>query len=439
MNDQSLHKKYGLITAICMVVGTVIGSGIFFKAGKVLEYNNGNMAWSLLTVAAVGLIMLVCAYVFSLLAYAVGWFMSVIYYPVLTACLAWVSAQYTCTLFGWNPASDVHLALAAFYLILSYAINTLSPRIAGKIQISATVIKLIPLGIMALIGTVVGLCNGMTVDALTKQAAAGGGGSGIFGAITAFAFAYEGWIVSTTINAELRDAKKMLPRALVIGSLVVIGVYMAYFLGMTGVLSTEDMMASDNLPRDTFVSLFGHPVFGTIVYVFVVISCLGTLNGLVLGCSRGLYSLAARGQGPAPHMLAHVDPVTDMPNNSAIASLFFCGMWLLQWELGFIQKLLPPFLAWENDELPIITLYLVYIPIFLVLMARAKDLDPVRRFVLPALAIVACLFMIYCAVAAYRIEALYYLILFVLIMAVGMLFYRKDGKSLLARLGKRKK
>ncbi len=461
MNEQSLQKKYGLITAICMVVGTVIGSGIFFKAGKVLANNNGNMTMSLLTVAAVGLIMLICAYVFSILAgrhakvngvvdyaeatcgpvyaYAVGWFMSVIYYPIITACLAWVSAQYTCTLFGFDTASDVHLAVAAFYLMLGYAVNTLSPRIAGKVQVSTTVIKLIPLGIMAIVGTIVGLFNGMTVDALTNSISTGEGGMGIFGAITAFAFAYEGWIITTTINAELVDAKKNLPRALIIGSFIVIGVYMAYFLGMTGVLTTDEIMGSENLPQDAFGALFGHPVFGTFVYVFVIISCLGTLNGLVLGCSRGLYSLAARGQGPAPRMLSQIDPVSNMPANSAIISLLLCGVWLLQWELGFIQKLLPPFLAWENDELPIITLYLIYIPIFVVLMCRAKDLSPVQRFLFPALAIAACVFMVYCAVAAYRMEALYYVIVFVLIMAVGMLFYRKDGKAPLSRLTPEKK
>ncbi|MBO5929495.1 MAG: amino acid permease, partial [Clostridia bacterium] len=63
-----LKKKYGLITAIAMVVGTVIGSGVFFKASKVLTNNNGNMTMSLLTVAVVGLIMMICSYVFAQLA-----------------------------------------------------------------------------------------------------------------------------------------------------------------------------------------------------------------------------------------------------------------------------------------------------------------------------------------------------------------------------------
>ena len=66
--ETKLTKKYGLVTAIAMVVGTVIGSGVFFKAGKVLTNNNGSMAMSLLTVAAVGAIMVICSYVFSMLA-----------------------------------------------------------------------------------------------------------------------------------------------------------------------------------------------------------------------------------------------------------------------------------------------------------------------------------------------------------------------------------
>lgn len=62
--ENKLTKKYGLLTAICMVVGTVVGSGIFFKAGKVLQNTNGNMLKCLITVGGVGLIMLICSYVF---------------------------------------------------------------------------------------------------------------------------------------------------------------------------------------------------------------------------------------------------------------------------------------------------------------------------------------------------------------------------------------
>ena len=456
-----LKKKYGLITAICMVVGIVIGSGVFFKAGKVMNSNDGNMAKSLLTVAIVGAIMIVCSYVFSILAqrhekvngivdyaevacgplyaYGVGWFMTTIYYPTLTACLAWISAQYTCTLFGWSPASDLHLVVAAFYLIAGYAVNALSPKLAGKFQVSCTFIKLIPLVAMAIVGTIAGLINGKTIDAFANPPTllpGTGSSGGILAAVVAFAFAYEGWIIATSINAELKDSKKNLPRALILGSLIVVAVYLTYFLGLTGALKADEIMqAGDDLPKKAFSALFGSPVFGTIAYVFIIISCLGTMNGLMLGCCRGMYSIAVRNQGPARKIFAQVDKETNMPTNSSIFGLILCALWMLQWELGLIQGILPDIIAWENDELPIITLYAAYIPIFIVMMIRARDLSPAKRFVMPALAILCCCFMVYAAISSYGIQALYYIILFAVILGIGLLFYRNaEDKTILNRI-----
>ncbi len=430
-----------------MVVGIVIGSGVFFKAGKVLTNNNGNMGMSLITVGIVGLIMIICSYVFATLAqrhekvngivdyaeaacgsgyaYSVGWFMTTIYYPTLTSCLAWISAQYTAELFNFGATSDLHIVIAAFYLIAGYAVNSLSPKLAGKFQVSATVIKLVPLVLMAVIGTIMGLVNGKTIEGLTAVVQVDGAGGNIFTAIVAFAFAYEGWIIATSINAELKDSKKNLPRALILGSIIVIVVYLAYFLGLTGPMTTTELMSSGNIPKDAFSSLFGNPVFGTIAYVFVIISCLGTMNGLMLGCSRGMYSIAVRGQGPAPKVFSQVDEVTNMPTNSSILGLLLCGIWMVQWELGLIQGVLPDIIAWENEELPIITLYAMYIPIFIVMMMRGKDFSKTKRFIMPAVACLCCAFMVYCAFSAYKIQAVYYLIVFAVIMIIGMFFYRK--------------
>ena len=101
--DQQLTKKYGLLTAIAMVVGIVIGSGVFFKAEKVLTATGGDLPLGILAWVIGGVIMISCAYTFAVMAtryeyvngivdyaeatmgksygYYVGWFMTMIYYP----------------------------------------------------------------------------------------------------------------------------------------------------------------------------------------------------------------------------------------------------------------------------------------------------------------------------------------------------------------------
>lgn len=456
MNE--LKKKFGLFTAICLVAGIVIGSGVFFKATPVFNNNGGDMLKSILTVLVVGILMTTCAYTFSILAskhskvnglvdyaegecgrglaYTVGWFISIIYYPVIGSTLAFVSSNYTCSLFGIDNA-NIRLLITASYLILSFILNVVSPKISGKFQVSTTIIKLIPLVIMAVVGTVFGIINGQTLANLTADTSSMVESSGsFFGAIVAFAFAYEGWIIATSINAELHDSKKNLPKALVIGTLIVISVYVTYFIGIASVLSTEEIMAAgDNLPKIAFSELFGNEVFGTIAYVFIIISCLGTMNGIMMGTCRGLYSLAVRNQGPAPKKIVKLSDKSNMPIVSSLIGLALTFVWMLQWEFGLIRGMLPAIISFENDELPIITLYAFYIPIFINMMIKSKGMHPVKRFVFPSLSIAACLFMIFCAFYAYKVDAFYYLIVCAVIMLIGLLFYRDNkGKTVLYRI-----
>ena len=462
MNNE-LKKKYGLITAICMVAGIVIGSGVFFKAAPVFTNNNGNMLMSLLTVFVVGALMTICAYTFSILAgkhsnvnglvdyaeytvgnfhaYIIGWFMSVIYYPVIAATLSWVTALYTCSLLNWN-SSNVRLLVAAGYMLFTFLLNLITPKLAGKFQISTTVIKLIPLSVMAIAGTVIGIVNGQTFENLTfetTKALESTGSTGFFGAIVAFAFAYEGWIIATCINAELHNPKKNLPRALVIGTILTITVYLAYFIGIGSVLSSEEIMAAteaNNLPQIAFTRLFNNnAVFGTVAYVFIIISCLGTTNGVMAATCRGLYSLAARNQGPAPKKIIKLHDKWNMPIASAFIGLTIAAVWLLQFEFSVRElQWLPPIFAFSYDEVVIITLYALYIPIFINMMIKSKDLHPVKRFVFPTLSLIACGFMIYSAFVAYEVRAMYYLLVFTVIMLIGLMFFRDNkGRSLIYR------
>ena len=350
--ETKLTKKYGLVTAIAMVVGIVIGSGVFFKAEAILKATGGNLPLGILAWAIGGVIMAVCACAFAVMAtkyeyvngvvdyadvtvgkrygYYVGWFLATIYCPTLTSVLAWVSARYLCVLIGFDIVGPECMVISMFFLVMSYVMNALAPRFAGKFQVSTTVIKLIPIGLMAIVGTITGLSNGMTAANFAVAAADTAAGlTPLFKAVVATAFAYEGWILATSINAELKNAKRNLPIALVSGAVVIIVTYILYYIGVAGGVDKTVMMESgENGARIAFSNIFSE-VGGAILFVFIVISCLGTLNGLMMACTRGFYALAARGVGPRPEVVGQVDDKTNMPANAAAVGLAFAAFWLL--------------------------------------------------------------------------------------------------------------
>lgn len=460
--DEKLIKKYGLPTAICMVVGTVIGSGVFFKAQNVLNATGGNMPLGIWAWIITGIIMILCSAQFAVMAtkyqkvngvvdyaeatcgkgyaYYLAWFMLNVYYPGMTSVLAWVSARYFGVILGWDMVSPEVLALSGFFLIASYTMNALSPKLAGKFQVSATIIKLIPIFLMAIVGTIVGIVNGtLPTNFQTVIDSTIGKSEGLFAAVVATVFAYEGWIVATSINAELKNPKKNLPLALVLGAVVVVVAYVLYYIGVAGG-ATNSVLMKDGATT-AFTNIFG-TVGGTFLNICIVISCLGTLNGLMVGATRGMYAIASRDEGPKPEMFKQVDPATNMTTNSAIWGLFVCAAWLVYFYGANLTSGWFGLFNFDSSELPIVTIYALYIPIMIAWMKKQKDLGFFKRFVLPAASIVACAFMVFAAVYAHGITpylkakeagtfsfpVLFYLIIFGVIMLVGALL-RKSKKN----------
>lgn len=90
----------------------------------------------------------------------------------------------------------------------------------------------------------------------------------------------------------------------------------------------------------------------------------------MLGCTRGIYSIAARGLGPKPRVFSQVDPATNMPANSAIMGLFLCSLWLFYFYGANLTDNWFGFFSFDSSELPIITIYALYIPIFIMFMKK---------------------------------------------------------------------
>lgn len=450
---QKLKEKYGLFTAIALVIGIIIGSGVFFKTEKVLEATGGDLALGILAWAIGGGIMIICAYAFSILAgkysgvngivdyaeamvgrpyaYLVSWFTTFILFPSTTSVLAWVSARYVGVLVGWSPASSEVMVIAFAFLVGSYALNTLAPILSGRFQLATTIIKLIPLVLMAIIGTVSGIISGMTVENFTTtvKTSEGGAPTALLSAVVAAAFAYEGWIIATSLNAEIKNSKKNLPIALMVGTGTVALVYVFYYTGLSGVVSTETLMESgENGARFAFERLFGR-VGGVGLFVLVIVSCLGTLNGLMLAMVRGMYSIGVRNYGPRPKMMSEINESTNIPTNSAIAGLLICMLWLVFY---YATNLAPtPWFGafgFDSSELPVVTVYAMYVPIIFMMMIKEKALSPIKRIIVPSVAIICCVFMAVAAVFSHKIRVVWYLTVFAAVMLLSVPFYKKKTK-----------
>lgn len=475
--EKGLKKQYGLLMAICMVVGTVVGSGVFFKAQAILQKTNGDMPMGILAWVIGGAVMIFCVLAFCVMAqryekvnglvdyaeatigskyaYMMGWFATTIYTPAMTSVLAWLTARYFLTfLVSVNP--DIQLngdpvtgtetfLLAGFILIFVFAVNTLSSKLAGKLQISATFIKLIPLLLMAVVGTIYGCTHNFAGEPTTILATNFATGTGdftpLFGAVVATAFAYEGWILATSINSEIKDSKKNLPIALVLGGIIIIAIYLFYYIGVAGGAPVQTLIDEGTAPA--FVTVFGN-VLGNILNLFVAVSCLGTLNGLLIGCIRGMYSISVRGYGPKVNLMKQIDPASGMPSNSCIVGLVIVSAWLVYF---YGANLTTPWFgkfSFDSSELPIITIYALYIPMFIMFMKKEKGLSPVKRFVLPTLGLIGSAFMVFAAlfshgyapyIAAkeagqgFACPVIFYLAVFAVIMAIGLLLMKPKQKK----------
>jgi len=442
---KELKQKYGLFTAIAMVVGITIGSGVFFKADDVLVSTGGNLGLAILAWLIGGSIMVIGGYTFSLVAakvskvnglvdyvesgygetagFFVGWFQTIIYYPTLTAVLAWVAGLYTDGLLGLDGAGVWYIAFV--YFVSIFVLNYLSPVLAGKFQVSTTVFKLIPLVLVALVGSIVGLANGVTIQNF-QTTAEGVTGGGLAAAVLATAFAYEGWVIASSINAELKDPKKNLPKALFFGSVIVVVVYILYYLGLSGVLENQVFVDEGNNAVNIAVNnLFGN-FAGTTLTVFVIVSCLGTLNGLTMGVSRGMYSLAYRNRGPLPKVFSEVSEKTNAPEASVLIGAVITLIWGVVW-YGNFQGWYGEGRFMDTSELPIAMLYIVYLFIYIWIMRTFTELNYFKRFVAPALASIGSLYIIYAAVQ--KDMFLTFFVISLLVMLAGYLLDRKTRKT----------
>ena len=463
---QKVKKQYGIWTGIAMVVGIVIGSGVFIKAGGVLSKAGGDLKTALLAWLIGGVIMITSGFCFAVFAtkvrkfngvvdyveaatnpkvgYFIAWTMTTLYYPIITAIVAIFAGHYFFRMFGQDYwYGDWQLILFAFvFITLAVILNYYSPKISARFQVSATVIKLIPIGLIVLVGLFASLIIGPEFGIVNAFKNSAETGTVNFGAaVTTTAFAYEGWVCATSINAELKDSKKNLPRALVFGTIAILLFYLLYYASLSAILGNGGVIDADaNAPVLVFEKIFGG-VGGTLFTLFLTISCMGTVNGLVISSCRGMYTLSCRGQGICPEKFSKLS-VNGSTSFWSCVYGYGCTMAILAlWALIFNNDwFLSHFGA--LDELVCAIIYAMYITMYVCIIRKFKDLGAFRRFVMPVIAIIGSVFFTLCGTGLFSfftrgdtaglVNFAFFLILFVIFVGPSVFFYRKDAKPLTA-------
>ncbi len=450
-------RNYGLFTAITMITGIVIGSGIFFKSDNILEYANGNVYLGVIIFAVAAIAVVFGALTISQLAirtdkpgglvsYAedflntgaatvFGWFESFLYLPTLCAVVAWASGIYVSQLLGYTDFSVGRNTLIGFIAVtFFFLINTLSAKLGGMFQNASMIIKIIPLALIAVLGLVMGK-PGVELDAASGEAFKSSvkaiGWLGAFGPI---AFSYDGWIVSTSICHEIKNSKRNLPIALSVAPIGVLVVYIAYFLGITSYLGADKVLElGDNSVFEAATGLFG--TFGAkLVLIAIVISILGTVNGVALGLIRLPYSLSLRNMMPASRVFKkECKALNGMPLNSS----------LLVYALSILYLLINHFVLTSNNEfvanldiseISICVLYLLYIALYVAVIRLAKQGEIKNKFigyVSPVLAIIGSLIIFSGSVV--KLSFVVYVIVCLLFLLVAYLFYRANKNRIIIR------
>jgi len=438
-------KKFGVFTAMAMVVGIVIGSGVFKSAGDVLFKAGGSMTTAILAWIIGGAIIIFSSLAFGIVAlkqanksgiidfvegvvgdkvaYLVAWFINFVYFPILVGVLSWLAGSITNSLIG--AERDLTWILAGVFFVGSYILNIFGPVLAGKWQVSATSIKLVPLVLIAVVGLVFGLINGTTIESFKVPATViSTTGTGLAAAVAVTAFAYDGWITALAITQELKDPKKNLSRALIGGSLVIVLCYVFFFIGLSGVITNEEAISlAGSLDTSILAAsrLFGN-FFGSLVSILILISVLGTLNGVTLGSVRGMYQISIKGVGPFPELFTNLGK-KDQPYASGLVSFVFALLWGVIW-YGNFQGYWGGFM--DTSVLIIVFLYASFILVYYNIIKNFTELGFFKRYIVPILATIGALYLIYGAFLSDPLMFVYFTLIVIGILLIGALTFNAN-------------
>jgi APA family basic amino acid/polyamine antiporter len=341
MPEKGLKRNIKMFEAMIFVIGFVIGSGIFLKPTVVLN-NTGSSAGALaiwiigglitlcasLTICEIaayipklgGLYTYLCELYGEVYGYLYGWVEAIIASPGGSAAMAIAIATFSTFFVPMTPGQQKMFAILMVLVVVTAQI--ISTKCGVYLQTVATVGKLIPIAAIIVYGLMNGTAQAVSFTPVETT------GSGIGVALLGVLWAYDGWINTCTLGAEVENAPKNLPRAIIGGLLFVIAVFIAFNLAIFNVVPPSEMITSQKIGVDVSVRLFG--AGGTaFITAGMIISIFGALNAQMTCGTRIALAMGQKGVLPAGKFLGSIHPKLRTPINALLFQTVLCIAFIL--------------------------------------------------------------------------------------------------------------
>jgi basic amino acid/polyamine antiporter, APA family len=315
----TLQRRIGLWSAIAIVIGTTIGSGIFRSPAGIADRLPGPLPMMAIWVFA-GLLVLCGALTLAevgsqypetggiyaylregwgrLTAFLFGWTELVIIRAAALGAIATTFAEYFLRLLGFDPGlapyDQYTHYIAAVAILVMGIVNILGVRWGALVQNSTSIAKYAGLLVIIALAFAIGLPRTGGAN-FSPAMPAGSFSTSAFGlALVSVLWAYDGWADLSFIGGEVKDPRRNLPRALIFGTLAIIAIYLLANLAYLSVMPIGEMRTSRLVAADVAQRLVGA---GGVVFVSltVMLSTFGTLNGSILTSPRIFKAMADDG------------------------------------------------------------------------------------------------------------------------------------------------
>jgi APA family basic amino acid/polyamine antiporter len=307
----NLARVLSLRDLILIVIGTVIGSGIFLVPGSVLRQVDGHIGPMLLVWVVGGVLSLLGALTYAelgamdpaagglyiylrrafgpLTAFLYGWTFFLVMGSGSAATLAVASTSY---LQEFVPLDATGQKLCAIFLLaIVAAINVASTRGSANVQNWSTGIKVGALLVMSAVLLAAGQGFSGSADGMWPRAITPSFLSSMGLSMIGVLWAYEGWQYVTFSAGEAIDPQRTFPRAIVVGTAALIGIYVFANVGYLAALGPRGLAASDRVAAEAVQSIVG-PGAAKLVAAAILVSIFSAINGITITAPRVYYAMA---------------------------------------------------------------------------------------------------------------------------------------------------